>query len=691
MNLRKIFLCATGIATGIAIASMNEKLKIILMIVIVLSVATFLFFVQNKRACAIILCVCVAVGFASFSLNMHFYHKADANQKQVQVVGTVTDEEYLLRDCIVDGKRVKGYINIKGARFKNEDRINLTPGTVVGFECILQDYFVDKDGMYVVEYKDGYRYYTNDILTEVDVLERKFPSLDEFVRLNAKDVLSHYLDKQSFGVSYAMLFGNTDYIDKDTLQAFRDVGIAHVFAVSGLHVGFVVMLVNAFVKKRKKLSLAITMAVVLFYAWICNFSPSIIRAMLMTGLLLLAKALGREPDFLSSLSTAVCVILLVKPFYLFDVGFQMSVGAVLGIDFVTNTLKRVVKSDNKFLQKLLPALGISIGATLGTLPFMLQYFSQVSLIGVLANVVIIPVVSLIFMATLICLILPVLFWTFPAIGKAISVVIESTLLFQYVPTLTLPSFNLGIIAYFIILYLLSGHCRYKLWHRGVYACLMAVLVCLMTILPNIPAKDTKISFYQSSGDTFCVRVKGENYIFSKLVDFVDYAYVLQNCGDKTTLFVTDFADFNASLAVSLSRLTQLEIKVLSHVDYFDDDYVLLNKNKIDTKRIKTFKDDNINIYSFAYLGKVLANVIEFEDFSFAYVNELTPFQQGYLLDNMPKCDAYYSVDSYNQIKQKHPDSIVTTKNYVDNKDIYSTYCCGNFTISPRGAKMVFAK
>ena len=163
MNLRKIFLCATGIAMGIAIASMNEKLKIFLMIAIVLSVAMFLFFAQNKKACAILLCVCVAVGFVSFSLNMHFYHEADANQKQAEVVGVVTDEEYLLKDCTVDGKKVNGYISIKGAYFKNQDRINLTPGTVVGFECILQDYFVDKDGMYVVDYKDGYRYYTKDI------------------------------------------------------------------------------------------------------------------------------------------------------------------------------------------------------------------------------------------------------------------------------------------------------------------------------------------------------------------------------------------------------------------------------------------------------------------------------------------------------------------------------------------------
>ena len=143
-------------------------------------------------------------------------------------------------------------------------------------------------------------------------------------------MMSHYLDQESFGVAYAMILGDTRYIDDQTLQAFRNVGIAHVFAVSGLHVGFVVMLVNAFVKKRKKLSLCVTMAVLLFYAWVCNFSPSIIRAMIMTFLLLLAKSLGREPDFLSSLSTAVCVILLIKPFYLFEVGFQLSVGADTG-------------------------------------------------------------------------------------------------------------------------------------------------------------------------------------------------------------------------------------------------------------------------------------------------------------------------------------------------------------------------
>ena len=205
----------------------------------------------------------------------------------------------------------------------------------------------------------------------------------------------------------------------------------------------------------------------------------------MTGLLLLAKALGREPDFLSSLSVAVCIILLIKPFYLFDVGFQMSVGAVLGIDFVTNTLKRVLKTNNKWLKKLADAFGISVGATLGTLPFMLQYFGQVSLIGIVANIVIIPIVSLIFMATLICLILPVLFWNFPLIGNALWVVVEATCMFESVSPLSFLPFNFGVIAYFVILYLFSGHCNYKLPNKAIYASLMAVLVLLMTLLPMV--------------------------------------------------------------------------------------------------------------------------------------------------------------------------------------------------------------
>ena len=495
MNSRKIFLSATGIAIGIALASLNQNLKIILLVASLLALAIFCVVSKSKRLVCLLLIVCISLGFASFSVNMHVFHNADANQKQVHVVGTVTDEEYLLRDCKIDGKKVSGYINFEKADYQGKGNVNLKAGTVVEFECVLQDYFVDKDGMYTVDYKKGYRYYTTQITSKVKVVEKSNPTLDESARIYVKDMLSHYLDEDSFAVVYAMVLGDTSYIEEDTLQAFRDVGIAHVFAVSGLHVGFVVMLVNAFVKKRKKLALCLTMAVVFLYAWVCNFSPSIMRAMIMTFLLLLAKALGREPDFLSALSTAACIILLVKPFYLFDVGFQMSVGAVLGIDFVTNTIKRVLKSDKKWLQKIISAFCVSVGATLGTLPFMLQYFEQVSIVGILANVVVIPVVSVVFMATLLCLIVPVLFWWLPVIGKAIDFVVTSTIFFQSAPLLQMPAFNMGIIAYFVILYLFSGHCRYKPLPKNIVAGVMAVVLCVMIMLPNLPDNKTKLSFF----------------------------------------------------------------------------------------------------------------------------------------------------------------------------------------------------
>ena len=272
-----------------------------------------------------------------------------------------------------------------------------------------------------------------------------------------------------------------------------------------------------------------------------------------------------------------------------------------------------------------------------------------------------------------------------------QLVIESTLFFQNVPTASIPAFNLGIIAYFVLLFLLSGHCKLKLAKRGVCAGVMAVVMVVMMVLPYVPSKQTKLSFYESTGDTFCVSVKGQNYLFSQLVFQDDYRYIKNNLEEQTTLFITNFDDTAAGLAVELSKYTQLNINILSHVDYFDDDYVLLNKNKIETKRIKSFKDDNINVFVFDYLGKTLATIVEFEGFSFAYVNQLTDFQRGYLLKNMQKCDAYYSADSHIQIKQKYPESIVITKDYVDCDDIYATYSCGNFTISQRGAKMVFAK
>ncbi len=692
MKSRKILIVATSLACGIALASLNEKLKIIILATMLLFVALFLFFVFKQRAIAILVCVCVAVGFGVFSANVAVFHNADINQKQVQVVGTLTDTECLLRDCTIDGKKVNGQINFLPAQnYPGKDNLVLEPGMTLSFTCVLQDYFPDKDGIYTPDYKANYRYYTNQILTKITIENKGSPQLDEKARLYAKDMLSHYLSAEVFGVAYAMVVGDTDYINGETLDAFRKVGIAHVFAVSGLHVGFVVMLVNAFVKKRKKLALAVTMLVVFLYAWVCNFSPSIIRAMVMTFLLLLAKALGREPDFLSSVATAATAILLVKPLYLFDAGFQMSVGAVVGIDFVTRVLERCVKPKNSIVKKLVSSLAVSFGATLGTLPFMLQYFGRVSIIGLVANVVIIPIISLVFMAILICLVLPVLFWSLPVMGKAISFVIDATFLFEPVPNVAVASFNFGIVAYFVLLYLFSGHCMFDLFSKGVFASLMAVLVCLMAVLPNVPAKDTKLLFFDSTGDTFCVTASGQNYIFSQLEYGDDLGIVLSLCGKQTTLFVPDFDEFYAPLAVTLSKQTDLKIRVLSFVDYFDEDYLLLKQNGIDVKVIKNYKDEKVEISSFSYLGKNLATVVCFEGYSFAYVNKLTDFQKGYLLQNMQPCDAYYSINSFDEIKQKYPKSIVATKNFTDNDDIYTVYRCGDFTISSRGAKMIFVK
>ena len=106
MNSRKIFLSAIGIASGIAIASLNQTLKIIFIACLILSLAIFLLFAKSKWGLAILLSVCVALGFVCFSVNINLYHNADANQQQVTVIGTVTDEEYLLKNCTVDGKKV---------------------------------------------------------------------------------------------------------------------------------------------------------------------------------------------------------------------------------------------------------------------------------------------------------------------------------------------------------------------------------------------------------------------------------------------------------------------------------------------------------------------------------------------------------------------------------------------------------
>lgn len=623
-------------------------------------------------------------GFLIMQINLQFYHAHDYENALVEITAVQTDKEGVLRDLVIDGKRESGKMQLP-EDFSVKGRKKLTAGSVVRFTCKLGDVQIDRDGIETTQYRDGIRYYATEVEGVVEVVAQNSPTFDESVRLYVKDMLFFYLGEDNGAVAYAMTVGDTDLMDPKTLDGFRATGTAHVFAVSGLHVGFLVMLINAAVRRRRKLAFCFTIPITLFYAYVCGFSPGIMRACLMTWLLLAVKISGREPDFLSSIAFAALIILAIKPFFLFDVGFQMSLGAVIGICFVTGTLRRTILGKGKIAS----AFALSIGATLGTAPFLMQYFDGVSTIGIIFNVIAIPVVSLAYMATLVCLICPVLFFLFPAIGCVLDIVIAVTQKLSTSGMLDLLRPGLCVAPYFLLLYAASGNLDTRIKPRVCFAAFNCLAIACTCLIPSVSCDG--IEYCYTDGMTVCATTaEGEKYLFTELSSYEDYLAVRDLADDGAVLYILDFDKMRQDLVLMLSEEKHIAIKSLSWL-VTDDKYYALRRSGIDISRVHEEDNGGVKISALEYFSAMLAIRIEIKGRSFAYLPALTEFQESYVLEHLEPCDVYLCQNFCEKIRARYPYAYVFTTEYSSVAGVYSTVLTGDFTFRCFDDKMVFVR
>ena len=206
------------------------------------------------------------------------------------------------------------------------------------------------------------------------------------------------MSRESAGVAYGMLFGDKSMMNDSVMENYRNSGMAHLLAVSGLHVGFVVTLLTfllSVLKVKDKVSVVVITISLILYLVICGFSPSMVRAFIMTECLLFAKCRGRLYDSLSALCFALMIILFISPLSLFDVGLRLSFGAVFAIIFL---MKRFERLFAKFLCKpFASALALSLSASIGVSVVSVTIFGKISLLSVFVNMVVIPIASIAFM------------------------------------------------------------------------------------------------------------------------------------------------------------------------------------------------------------------------------------------------------------------------------------------------------
>ncbi len=216
-----------------------------------------------------------------------------------------------------------------------------------------------------------------------------------------------YLSDEDTGLVAALLTGDKSGLSDDLSDQFRNLGISHTLAVSGLHLSILCgSLLWIFRKLRlpRKLRFPILLPVLLFYMLLVG-SPSVYRAGGMTLLLLLSYHFGRRQDPITSLFGTVMLICLISPTSVLDVGLLLSFFATFGILLIAVPLSARMQSLPALPRTVLSALTVTAAATLFTLPFSVWYFGEWAVLSPLANLLFVPIVTGLLYLTPILLIL----------------------------------------------------------------------------------------------------------------------------------------------------------------------------------------------------------------------------------------------------------------------------------------------
>ena len=386
------------------------------------------------------------------------------------------------------------------------------------------------------------------------------------LRKNLKEIIEKCIPADEAGFAKALLLGDRTGIDYETNTAFKISGISHIIAVSGLHVTILFTLINMLCLKRRWLVALLGIPTLCLFAAVGGFSPSVVRACIMQGLIIMAMLFDREYDGPTELAFACLVMLLANPLVIVSVSFQLSVGCMIGTflfqrkiyDWMCDKLgcekkHRYVKLKRWFAS----SVSMTLSAMVLTTPLVAYYFGCISLVGVLTNLLTLWVISFIFYGImLVCL----LGWLWPAVGAILGKFIAWPIRYVLGTAKLLASFPLAAVytrSIFVVFWLVFAYCLLVIFllsrnkKPGTLFCCGAIGLCLALTLSwaEILFDDCRMTVLDvGQGQCILLQSDGKTY----LVD----------CGGSDE---EQAADLAADTLLS-QGITRLDGVILTHYD-----------------------------------------------------------------------------------------------------------------------------
>lgn len=208
----------------------------------------------------------------------------------------------------------------------------------------------------------------------------------------------HQFNPEVLAIIKALMFGQRQELSTELKRDFSRVGVIHVLAISGLHIGILYFFVVKFLKLFRleiRLIYLFALMVLWLFALISGFAPPVVRAVTMFTVFVVIKFLRRSQSNANSLAISFFVMLCFNPDYIYEVGFQLSFLAVFSIVYFYPIIQPFAGSKWLLLKYFKEIVAVSLVVQIGILPLSIYYFHEVSLLFLVGNVIVIPLVTLI--------------------------------------------------------------------------------------------------------------------------------------------------------------------------------------------------------------------------------------------------------------------------------------------------------
>ena len=207
--------------------------------------------------------------------------------------------------------------------------------------------------------------------------------------------------QEELAIIQALLLGQRQEISQEIYSNYAAAGVIHILAVSGLHVGIILLLLNRLLKPLERIRFGKILKTILLllllwgFAIMAGLSPSVVRAVSMFSFVAVGMQLNRRTSVLNTLFMSLLVLLLINPYFITQVGFQLSYSAVFSIVLIQPHVYKLYKGNSRIIKYFWGILSVTLAAQIGVLPLSLFYFHQFPGLFFLSNLVILPFLGLI--------------------------------------------------------------------------------------------------------------------------------------------------------------------------------------------------------------------------------------------------------------------------------------------------------